>query len=235
MNDLLMMCGRTILVLLILFGLTKCIGKKQISQMNIYDYIIGITIGSIAADISLDIEKDIVAGVVALLIYGFSGVMVTVLTLKYVGVRKFINGTPTILINRGKIMYQSMKREGIDVNDLEEAARQNGYFDLTKIHYAVLEISGKISFLAKAKEECVTNGDMKIKKKDEELCANLVIDGVLLEKNLLAIHKDKEWLDKELKKRGYDSYERILLLICDRNGKISIYDKNMEEGMEVFL
>ena len=81
-NELLPVIGRTVLVLVILFGLTKCMGKKQVSQMNMYDYLVGITIGSIAADISLDIEKDMIAGVVSLVIYGWSGVLVTYLTLK---------------------------------------------------------------------------------------------------------------------------------------------------------
>lgn len=232
-NEVLLVIFRTILVLIILFILTKLMGKKQVSQMNIYDYLIGITIGSIAADISLDIEKDLIAGVTSLVLLGLSAVMVTYLSLKSIRCRRFFIGTPTVLIENGKIIEKNMRKEGIDINDLQEEARQSGYFDLSKVNYAVLEISGKISFLAKARDEIVTKSDMKIKAHDEGLCANIIIDTVLLDNNLKYMKKDKEWLDKELKRRGYDNYSRILLLTLDNNDKIVIYDKNNEDAIKV--
>lgn len=220
--------------MVILFGLAKIMGKKQVSQMNTYDYIIGITMGSIAADISLDIKKDIMAGIVSLIIYGGSGFLVTYLTLKNIKIRKFINGVPTILIDRGKIVESNLRKEGIDINDLEEEARQNGYFDLSKVNYAVLEISGKISFLSKANYEMVTKKDMKIKARNESITANVIIDGVLLKENLLLMRKDEKWLNKELGNRGYDNYKRILLMTLDETGKISIFDKNIQKVEQVF-
>lgn len=234
MNDLLLVLFRTVLVLVILFILTRIMGKKQVSQMNIYDYIIGITMGSIAADISLDIEKSIVAGILSLLIYGLSGALVTYLTLKNIRIRRFINGVPCILMDNGKIIEANLRKEGIDINDLEEEARQNGYFDLSKVNYAVLEISGKISFLPKAREDMVTKSDMKIKVHDETLSANVIIDGILLEDNLKAMGKDIDWLNKELKNRGYDNYKRILLMTLDGTDKINIFEKNMEMKSKVF-
>ena len=234
MNDLLLVLFRTVLVLVILFILTRIMGKKQVSQMNIYDNIIGITMGSIAADISLDIEKSIVAGILSLLIYGLSGALVTYLTLKNIRIRRFINGVPCILMDNGKIIEANLRKEGIDINDLEEEARQNGYFDLSKVNYAVLEISGKISFLPKAREDMVTKSDMKIKVHDETLSANVIIDGILLEDNLKAMGKDIDWLNKELKNRGYDNYKRILLMTLDGTDKINIFEKNMEMKSKVF-
>lgn len=232
-NEVLLVILRTILVLIILFILTKLMGKKQVSQMNIYDYLVGITIGSIAADISLDIEKDLIAGIICLILLGLSAIVVTYLSLKSICFRRFFTGTPTVLIENGKLIEKNMRKEGIDINDLQEEARQFGYFDLSKVNYAVLEISGKISFLAKAREEAVTKGDMKIKAKDEGLCANIIIDTVLLDNNLKYMNKDKEWLDKELKRRGYDDYGRILLLTLDNNERIVIYDKNNDNGIRV--
>lgn len=232
-NELYSVILRTIIMLVILFILTKIMGKKQVSQMNIYDYLIGITIGSVAADISLDIKKDLVAGIVALIIYGLSGVLVTYLTLKSIKLRRLIMGTPTILINDGKIIEKNLRKEGIDTNDLQEEARQAGYFDLSKVNYAVLEVSGKISFLAKASAEVITRKDMNIKAKDEGLCANIIIDGILLENNLDYMSKDKKWLDKELKKKGYQNYSSILLLTLDNNNKIVIYDKNINDNIKI--
>lgn len=232
-NELLVVIGRTLLVLVILFFLTKCMGKKQVSQMNIFDYLIGITIGSIAADISLDIKKNIIAGIISLIIYGLSGIIVTYLTLKNIRIRRLFSGVPTILIENGKIIEKNLFKEGIDINDLQEEARQSGYFDLSKVNYAVLETSGKISFLAYAKEEPVTKKDMKIKTKDESLCANIIIDGILLENNLKYMKKDKKWLARELTKRGYKDYKKILLFTLDNNDSITIYDKNISSNTKI--
>lgn len=232
-NEIMLVIIRTLLVLIILFLLTKCMGKKQVGQMNIFDYLIGITIGSIGADIALDIEKNFASGVVALLIFGLSGVLVTYLTLKSIGLRRILIGVPSILIEKGQIIEKSLRKEGIDINDLQEEARQCGYFDLSKINYAILETNGNISFLPKTEEMVVTRNDMNIKAKNDGLCYNLIIDGCLLENNLDNINKTKSWLDKELKKRGYNDYDKILLLTVDNNGKIVIYDKNSNDSMKV--
>ena len=232
-NEILMILGRTILILIILFILTKCMGKKQVSQMNIFDYLIGITIGSIAADISLDIEKNIIAGTISLIIYGLSGVLVTYLSLKSIRLRRLFLGVPTILIDNGKILKNSLRKEGIDINDLQEEARQSGYFDLSKINYAILETTGKISFLPYIKEEPVTKKDMKIKAINESLCANIIIDGIILENNLINMKKDESWLNKELKKNGYKDYKNIMLLTLDNNEKIMIYPKYEDASIKI--
>lgn len=232
-SELLSVVARTMLILIILFFLTKCMGKKQVSQMNIYDYLIGITIGSVAADISLDLEKNIVAGILSLVVYGLSDVLVTYCSLKSISFRRIFSGVPTILIEQGKILENNLRKEGIDINDLQEEARQCGYFDLSKVNYAVLETTGRISFLAKAEAEYVTRKDMKIKAKDEVLSSNIIIDGILLDNNLKNMKKDQQWLEKELKHRGYHDYHNILLLTLDCNGKIVIYDKNNDYDTNV--
>lgn len=232
-NELFVISYRTILILIILFILTKIMGKKQVSQMNAYDYLIGITIGSIAADISLDIEKNLLGGITALIIYGLSSVLVTYLTLKSINFRRIFIGIPTILIDKGKIIEKNMYKEGIDINELQEEARQNGYFNLNKVNYAILETNGNISFMPKIGNEAITKSDMKIKVKEEGLVSNIIIDGTLLKNNLNNINKSKTWLDKELKKKGYKDYSKILLLTIDSNDNIVIYDKNIESNMNV--
>lgn len=234
MNETLVVIYRTILVLAILFALAKCMGKKQVSQMNIFDYSIGITIGSIAADISLDIDKDLISGIICLVIYGIFSIFIAYLTLKNINVRRFFNGVPTVLIDNGKIIEKNLLKEAIDVNDLQEEARQNSYFDLSKIKYAILETSGKISFLPYSKYDLVTKEDMKIKSSDEGLVCNAIIDTTLLENNLKCYNKDKIWLDKELSKLGYKNYDNILLATIDNKNKVKVYEKNIKTNQKVF-
>lgn len=235
MSDFLNICFRTILVLIILFFITKMMGKKQISELNFFDYVVGITIGSIAADISLDIEKDMLAGIAALFIYGFISYIISFISIKSIWARRFIIGVPTVLVEKGKIIESGLKKSKIDVNDLLMVARENGYFNLDEIDYALMEVNGNISFLPKEKEKPVTKKDMKIKCSNEGLTVNAIIDSKYMANNMKAINKDKEWLDHELKVNGYDNYDNILLATIDNNYKVTIYEKNVKPDKNTVL
>ena len=235
MSDFLNICFRTILVLVILFFITKMMGKKQISELNFFDYVVGITIGSIAADISLDIEKDMIAGIAALFIYGFISYIISFVSIKSILARRFFIGVPTVLVEKGKIIESGLKKSKIDVNDLLMEARENGYFNLDEIDYALMEVNGNISFLPKEKEKPVTKKDMKIKCSNEGLTVNGIIDGKYMVNNMTAINKDKEWLDHELKVNGYDNYDNILLATIDNNYKVTIYEKNVKPDKNTVL
>lgn len=235
MSDFLNICFRTILVLIILFFITKMMGKKQISELNFFDYIVGITIGSIAADISLDIEKNMIAGIAALFIYGFISYIISFVSIKSILARRFFIGVPTVLVEKGKIIESGVKKSKIDVNDLLMEARENGYFNLDEIDYALMEVNGNISFLPKEKEKPVTKKDMKIKCSNEGLTVNAIIDSKYMVNNMKAINKDKEWLDHELKVNGYDNYDNILLATIDNNYKVTIYEKNVKPDKNTVL
>lgn len=235
MSNFLNICIRTILVLIILFFITKMMGKKQISELNFFDYVVGITIGSIAADISLDIEKDMLAGIAALFIYGFISYIISFISIKSILARRFFIGVPTVLVEKGKIIESGLKKSKIDVNDLLMEARENGYFNLDEIGYALMEVNGNISFLPKEKEKPVTKKDMKIKCSNEGLTVNAIIDSKYMVNNMKAINKDKEWLDHELKVNGYDNYDNILLATIDNNYKVTIYEKNVKPDKNTVL
>ena len=235
MSNFLNICFRTILVLIILFFITKMMGKKQISELNFFDYVVGITIGSIAADISLDIEKDMLAGIAALFIYGFISYIISFVSIKSILARRFFIGVPTVLVEKGKIIESGLKKSKIDVNDLLMVARENGYFNLDEIDYALMEVNGNISFLPKEKEKPVTKKDMKIKCSNEGLTVNAIIDSKYMANNMKAINKDKEWLDHELKVNGYDNYDNILLATIDNNYKVTIYEKNVKPDKNTVL
>ena len=235
MSNFLNICFRTILVLIILFFITKMMGKKQISELNFFDYVVGITIGSIAADISLDIEKNMIAGIAALFIYGFISYIISFVSIKSILARRFFIGVPTVLVEKGKIIESGLKKSKIDVNDLLMEARENGYFNLDEIDYALMEVNGNISFLPKENDKPVTKRDMKIKCNSEGLTVNAIIDSKYMVNNMKAINKDKEWLDHELKVNGYDNYDNILLATIDNNYKVTIYEKNVKPDKNTVL
>jgi len=224
MNDLLNIILRTILVLIIIFFLFKLMGKKQVSQMSMFDYITGITIGSIVADISLDIEKNLIAGIICLLIYCLTDIILSYLSLKSIKLREFFNGKAVTLIENGQINRENMSKNKINLNVLETEARTMGYFNLNEINNAILEPNGKISFELKEKEKPVNKKDINLKVKNKGLVYNLIIDGTIIEENLKATNKTKQWLNHELKIKGKNKKD-ILLFTIDETEKINIYPK----------
>ena len=224
MTDIIKIILRTLLVLIILFFLFKIMGKKQVSGMSMFDYITGITIGSIVADISLDIEKNLIAGIICLLLYCLIDILIAYLSLKSIHLRNFFNGKEIILIENGKINRNNMSKNQITINILETEARVNGYFNLNEINNAILEPNGKISFEPKEKLKPITKKDMHIISKDNPIVYNIIIDSEIVEANLQHVNKDKKWLYHELKVLGY-KLEDILLLTLDSNEKIDVYLK----------
>lgn len=228
MDDILMVFGRTLLMIIILFFLTKFMGKKQISQLNFFDYVVGITIGSIVADISLDLEKNLIFGVVCLLSYGVISLLLSYIVMKSLTLRRFIEGVPTILIENNKIIESGLKKSKMDINELLTEARSQGYFKLEDIEYAIMETNGNVSFMPIKASSPATKKDVNAKINKDSLVANVIIDSKLLEKNLSEMNKDKKWLDNVLKIQGYSNYDNILLATLDINDKVVVYRKNIK-------
>ena len=199
-------------------------GKKQVSQMSMFDYITGITIGSIVADISLDINKNLLSGIICLLIYCIIDIAISYLSLKSIKLRSLFEGKETPLIINGKINKNNMAKNKININILQTEARLMGYFNLDEINNAILEPSGMISFEPKEKEKPTTKKDMGITSSNKGLVYNLIIDGEILKDNLIHAKKTEKWLNHELKVKG-KKLEDILLLTIDGDEKITIYNK----------
>lgn len=229
-NELLDVTIRALLSLVTLFFVTKLIGKKQVSQLSLFDYVIGISIGNFAAEMTINLESEEIHGIVAVIIFGFIAYLVSILTMKSIALRRFFMGTPTIMIEHGKIVQDSFKKVRFDINDMLEQCRINGYYDISDIEYAIVEANGELSILPSSDSRPVTVKDMNLKTQKQGLCANVVIDGKIMYKNLKNINKTEEWLEKELKVRG-KKIDDIILATVDVNDKIIFYERN--KGMQV--
>lgn len=218
---------RALLSLATLFFITKLLGKKQVSQLSLFDYVIGISIGNFAAEMTINLESQELNGIVAVIIFGLVAYLVSYLTMKSITLRRFFMGTPTMLIQNGKILENNLKKVKCDINDMLEEVRAKGYFDLSQVEYAIMEADGQLSILPKSKYRPLTPDDMNIKVSYEGLCANVIIDSKIMEENLKIMNKDEKWLRKELKVKGYKDLDKILLVTLDENEKLTIYEKNV--------
>lgn len=224
-NELFNVVIRGLLSLITLFLVTKLIGKKQVSQLSLFDYVIGISIGNFAAEMTINLESEELYGIIAVLLFGGIAYLVSVGTMKSIKLRRFFMGSPTILIEHGKILQNNFYKVKYDINDMLEQCRVNGYFDISEIDYAIVEANGELSILAKSEYLPVNRNDMKLKVSKNGLCANVIIDGKVMYNNLNKINKDEKWLNKELRLKGKDISD-IILATVDINDKVVFYERN---------
>ena len=224
-QELLEIALRAVISLTALFFITRIIGKKQVSELSLFDYVIGISIGNFAAEMTINIDSARLSGIIAMLIFGITSYLISYLAIKNINLRRFFIGVPTILIQKGQILENNLKKCKISINDLLEQIRIDGYFYLDEVDYALMEANGKITVLPKKINSNLTLKDMNLKGKDQSLTANVIIDGKIILKNLENMNKDQEWLLKELKIKG-SNIKEILLATLDLNNKLIIYKRN---------
>lgn len=232
LNELLKVTIRALISLITLFLVTKMLGKKQVSQLSLFDYVIGISIGNFAAELTVNLDSNIMHGTLAVIIFGLVAYLISILTMKSIVLRRFFMGIPTVIIYDGTLILDGLKKVKYDINDLLEQCRSQGYFDISEIAYAIMEADGKLSILPKAEYKGVTIKDMNLKTKKSSLCANVIIDGNIMKKNLENMGKTNEWLENQLKIKG-KNLNNILLGTLDNNEKLNLYEKNNYKPSDV--
>lgn len=220
---------RAISSLITLFLITKMLGKKQVSQLSLFDYVIGISIGNFAAEMTINLESNEINGIWAVVLFGLFAYLVSYLTMKSMTMRRFFMGTPTVIIQNGKILEKNLRKVKFDINDMLEEIRSTGYFDLSQVEYALMEANGKLSILPKSEYRPLTPKDMNLNMPNEGLCANIIIDSKIMHNNLKMCKKDEKWLKKELKIKGYSDLSKILLATLDNDEKITVFERNLSE------
>lgn len=218
-----------------LFILTKLMGNKEMSQLTMFDYIIGITIGSIAAEMATSLESDFFQPLVAMIIYAFVSILISIFSYKSLKFRRFVSGPSLVLLDNGKIYMNNLKKAKIDINEFLMQVRINGFFNLNDIQTAVLEINGKISFLPKEDKRPATPSDLNITPSPERVCVNIILDGIILKENLYYTGNDELWLQKQLVSQNITDISNVLLAFCDCKNNLSVYLKNKLENNHDFF
>ena len=222
--DFLNLILTSLLSILAIFLIAKLMGHKQLSQLDFFDYITGITIGSIAAELATELENPW-KPLIAMVIYGGIAFLLSVLTGKFPRLRKYVNGTPTIIMNNGKLYRDNMKKAKLDLSEFMVMYRQAGYFDINAIQTAVFEYNGKLTILPVSSQRPATPKDMNLAPEQELLFTELIMDGRILEDNLKRMGLDLTWLNKQLEQRHIHSPKEVFLALCDRNLKFVLYEK----------
>ena len=221
--------------ILVLFILTKLMGNREMSQLSMFDYIVGITIGSIAAEMSTSLENNFWEPVVAMVVYGIIATSISYLSCKSLKFRRFFSGKSKILLDNGKLYRKNFLTAKLDINEFLMQARINGYFNISDIQTAILEPNGRISFIPISTKRPVNSVDLNLNPPSDNVVINLILDGVVLQENLQKTGKDIKWLEKELEKQNISSFKDVFLATYDNEQNLSIYVKLQKENKHDFF
>ncbi len=207
------------------------------SQLSVFDYTTSITIGSIAADMAIAgaLNIGIWEFVVAIAIYAIFTILFSELTDRSILLRRWITGSPVVLFSDNTFYYNNMRYAKMDLCEFLTQCRINGYFDLANIHMAILESNGKISFIPVSANRPVLPSDMGLSPTQEDIVANVIMDGKVMKENLQKAGRDRNWLEKELSANGIKEIKKVLLATCDANGVFRVYLKSMSKNKKTVL
>lgn len=222
MNEGLVVLVRAIIGFFSLLIFARILGKEQISQLTFFDYILGITIGSIAAELTVDLSSRAWPHFVGLLTWVALGYLMELISLKWRYAAKYLEGEPVIVIMNGVILDKVLKKMRFRVSDITELLRSQGVFDLNEIDYAIVEPNGSLSVLKKPEHLPLTAKDMNIQTPRTGISTELIYDGKLIEENLKHMNKDTKWLMKELKKHGINQVSEAFLVTLNDAGSLYV-------------
>ena len=206
----------------VLFLLTKIMGHKQLAQLDFFDYITGITIGSIAAEMATELEHPW-KPLSAMAVYGGITLLLSILSIKFPRTRKYLNGTPTILMDHGKLYRENFKKAKLDLSEFMVMCRQQGYFNLNDIQTAVFEFNGTLSILPVSKKRPANPQDLNLSPNPEYIQTEVIMDGRILDANLRRMGLNDKWLQKQLSAQGYKTHREIFLALCDENNQLTVF------------
>ena len=221
---------RTLILYILVLLTMRIMGKKQIGQLEPFELTLAIMISELASLPMQDTGIPLINGIIPIITLLLLEVIIAWIQLKSEKTRSIFTGKPSIIINNGKIEIEELRNQKLNLNDLLEELRLQGYFDIDDIEFAILETSGQISVLPKINTIPATKEDMKIKTKENTLPITLILDGKINYKNLEVINKTSKWLYDELKKHQISSEKEILIGCLNSKGDFYYQRKTGKKG-----
>lgn len=235
MNEGLVVAVRGIISFFTLLIFTRLLGKQQISQLNFFDYALGITIGSIAGSLTTDLSSRAWPHWVGLFTWTVLGFLVEYITLKSRYCSKVIDGEPVIIILNGMILEKALKRSRYRIADIMSLLRNKNIFNVSDVEYAIIEPSGQLSVLKKQEQQTVTKKDLNLPTSSKGIETELIYDGIIVEENLKNYNLDKKWLFEELSKRGINKAEEVFFAAINKKGELYIdkYEDHIKRIIDI--
>ncbi|MDW7675131.1 MAG: DUF421 domain-containing protein [Bacillota bacterium] len=226
MPEALLIVFKSTFAFFVLLLMTRLMGKTEVSQLSYFDYIVGITIGTIAGSMSIDPGIMMSSATTGVLVWAGLKIMMELLTLRSIPARKILEGEPIVVIKNGKLMEKAMGRTFYNTEELMVQLRNKDIFDLSEIEEAVLEPNGKISVIKKSQYQPLTPKDMHISTNYKGMPQVLVIDGKVAQHRLAELRLSEEWLNQQLNNLGIDSISQVMLAQLNTQGELFVDKKD---------
>ena len=213
---------RAIISYLVLLVMTRMMGKREISQMTFFDYIVGITIGSLTAVVATDIRMNWYDALPALLVFGAFQIISAFFSMKSIKFRKLVDGSSTVLIKNGKILEENLAKERLNTNELMFKLQEKNVFKLADVETAILETDGEVSVQKKSNKRSLTPSDMSISTQYDGLPRLIIEDGNIIGESLKDIKMTRSWLMSKLASQGVYDISKVMMAQVDTNGNLYI-------------
>ncbi|MCY6370470.1 DUF421 domain-containing protein [Clostridium ganghwense] len=220
---------RTIIAYAVLLILTRLMGRMIISQITFFDFIIAIVLGSVTRVFVVDSNAPKYSSMVVLITFTILTILINYFDIKSVKFRKIINDKPILVVKNGKIIDRNLCKIPLSINDLLMLLREKDVFDISEVDTALCEYDGKLSVLLKPENQPVTPENLNIKTKYKTLMKDLIIDGEVINKNLLIEHKNIEWLNNKLHTYHIENIKDVFYAGLDSDGDVYVSLKNTKE------
>lgn len=216
---------RTLILYTLVIVALRLMGKREIGQLQPFELVVIIMISELAAIPSENVGIPILSGVIPILVLLLTSLTLAWISLKSEKARTVICGTPSVLIQRGKILEDELRKNRYNLTDLLEELRIKNIPNIADVEFAVLETNGQLSVFPKSQKRPVTPEDLHITTQYEGLPLTIIMDGILNSKNLKQGNKDLNWLKGELKKQSIDKIEDVLIASLDSSGTLYVQAK----------
>ncbi len=202
--------------------LVRLMGKQQVAELNFFDYVVGITIGSIASTLSVQVNQNTTATLVGMGIWTILPILLAYLSLHNIWVRKVFEGEATVVVENGKILEKHLGKLRLTTDDLISQLRSQGVFNVADVEFALFETNGSLSVQKKSQKQPLTPSDLNLPTQYEGLPTNLIEDGIILVDALRSLNLSKAWLYHQLKKQNIQEVSQVSLAQLDTKGNLYV-------------
>ncbi len=216
---------RTLIVYIALLGAMRLLGKRQLGEMELSEFVVAALIADLASHPLQDLGIPMINGLVPILTLFCCEVLISCLTLRNTKLRALLYGKPSMLIEKGKINQKEMSKNRFTTDELMQELRNQGCLDISKIEYATLETDGRLNVILYPLEQTVTAGQVGAAVDDGGYPLIVISDGHVLSKNLTALGLDEKWLKAALKKRGFAGAEDVFLMTVNDEREVYLAGK----------
>lgn len=222
MGEVTLVLIRSVIAFSSLLIFSRILGKTQISQLTFFEWVTGITLGSIASELTTNLAIRPWPAYVGLLAWVVFTLATQLVVLKSRWLSKMMDGEPVVVIQNGQILERNLRALRMRASELGSLLREQGIFDYKEVEFAIMEPNGGLSVLKKSQHRPVTPADLNIPTAYEGLGVEVIVDGEVQEQNLRRLHVNRAWLEERLREQGIYSVGDVFLAVLDTQGRLYV-------------